>query len=240
MRTIVVTGTDRGLGHALAEQLLLAGDRVIATHRGETGGTLRALSARFPGRLEPVELELGDNASVARAARRIRELTRTVDMLINNAGILGDIEHTVGDPQFDPDGVLEVLRINAVGPLRVTHALWNLLASSRDKLLVNISSEAGSIGRNWRDRWFGYCLSKAALNMEGALLHRRLLAVGGRALQVHPGYIRSYMHGARNEKATYEPEEAARLVLAAIAHRVATPAGEWPDYFDLHGNNLPW
>jgi NAD(P)-dependent dehydrogenase (short-subunit alcohol dehydrogenase family) len=105
---------------------------------------------------------------------------------------------------------------------------------------VSISSEAGSIGQNWRDRWFGYCMSKAALNMEAALIHKRLLPLGGRAMQVHPGYVRSYMHGAKNEKATYEPEEAARLVLAAIAQRATLPAGERPDYFDLHGKDLPW
>ncbi len=240
MRTIVITGTDRGLGAALAALSLEAGDRVVATYRGELGDALRALAARFAGRLEPVELELSDAASIAAAARRIRELTTRVDVLVNNAGILGDIDHTVGDPQFDPDAVLETIRINTIGPLRLTHALWGLLAAGREPLLVNISSEAGSIAQNWRDRWFGYALSKAALNMEGAIIHKRLRPLGGRVMLVHPGYIRSYMHGAKNEKATYEPEEAARLVLGAVAQRAARPAGEQPDYFDLHGRDLPW
>lgn len=240
MRTIVVTGTDRGLGHALAALSLEAGDRVIATYRADKSAALRPLAERFPGRLEPVALDLGDAAGIAAAARRIRELTPAVDVLCNNAGILGDIEASVGDAAFDPDEVLETIRINTLGPLRVTHALWDLLVAGREKLLVNISSEAGSIAQNWRDRWFGYCLSKAALNMEGALIHRRLAPLGGRVMQVHPGYIRSYMHGAKNEKATYEPEEAARLVLEAIAQRATKPAGEQPDYFDLHGKDLPW
>ncbi len=240
MRTVVITGTDRGLGHALAALSLAAGDRVIATYRDDKSAALRPLAERFPGRLEPVQLDLGDAPNIAAAARRIRALTPAVDVLVNNAGILGDIEWSVGDPPFDPDEVLETIRINAIGPLRVTHELWPLLAAGREKLVVNISSEAGSIGQNWRDRWFGYCLSKAALNMEGALLHRRLAPLGGRVMQVHPGYIRSYMHGAKNEKATYEPEEAARLVLEAIAQRATRPAREQPDYFDLHGKDLPW
>lgn len=240
MKTIVITGTDRGLGHALAEQFLLGGERVIATCRAGRETALQPLAERFPERLAVVTLELGDAASIAAAALRIRELATSVDVLVNNAGILGDIEFSVGDAPFDPDEVLETIRINAIGPLRLTHALWDLLVAGREKLLVNISSEAGSIAQNWRDRWFGYTMSKAALNMEGALIHRRLRPLGGRAMLVHPGYIRSYMHGAKNEKATYEPEDAARLVLAAIAQRASWPAGDQPDYFDLHGKNLPW
>ncbi len=240
MRTVVITGTDRGLGHALAALSLEAGDRVIATCRDDKSAALRPLAERFPERLSLVHLELGDAASVAAAARRIRELAAGVDVLLHNAGILGDIDYSVGDPLFDPDAVLETIRINTIGPLRLTHELWDLLLAGREKLLVAISSEAGSIAQNWRDRWFGYCLSKAALNMEGALIHRRLLPLGGRAMLVHPGYIRSFMHGAKNEKATYEPEEAARLVLAAIAQRATRPAGERPDYFDLHGKDMPW
>jgi NAD(P)-dependent dehydrogenase (short-subunit alcohol dehydrogenase family) len=240
MRTIVITGTDRGLGHALAELSLEAGDRVIATYREDKSVALRPLAERCLERLSLVHLELGDATSIAAAARRIRELTPGVDVLLNNAGILGDIEFSVGDPQFEPDEVLETIRINAIGPLRLTHELWDLLVAGRERLLVNISSEAGSIAQNWRDRWFGYCMSKAALNMEAALIHKRLLPLGGRAMQVHPGYVRSYMHGAKNEKATYEPEEAARLVLAAIAQRATQPVGERPDYFDLNGKDLPW
>ena len=148
MRTIVITGTDRGLGHALAALSLEAGDSVIATHREVKAAALRSLAERFPERLSLVPLELGDAASIAAAARRIRELTSRVDVLLHNAGILGDIEFSVGDPEFDPDAVLETIRINTIGPLRVTHELWPLLVAGGGKLLVNISSEAGSNGHS--------------------------------------------------------------------------------------------
>jgi NAD(P)-dependent dehydrogenase (short-subunit alcohol dehydrogenase family) len=240
MKTIVVTGTDRGLGLALAEAALLAGSRVFLTCLEPKGEVVRALAGRFPDRAEIVRLDIGDAASVAAAAAAIRSRAPAIDRLINNAAILGDIEHTVGEPGLNCDEVLRVIGINAVGPLRVTHALWELLAAGNEKLLVNLSSEAGSIGQNWRDRWFGYCLSKAALNMEGALIHERLRQLGGRVMLVHPGYVRSFMLGARNEKATYEPAEAARLVFAAIERRTTQPAGQRPDFFDLHGKDLPW
>lgn len=240
MKTVVVTGTDRGLGLALAEHALGAGDRVFLTHRVKPSEALRRLAERFPGRAELIAMDVGDTESVQAASRAIAARTTTVDRLINNAAILGDIAHTIGEPGFDCDDVLDVIRINTIGPLRVTHAHWDLLLAGREKLLVNISSEAGSIGQNFRDRWYGYCLSKAALNMEGALIHQRLRGLGGRVMQVHPGYVRTFMHGSRNEGATYEPGDAARLVWAAIEQHAALPAGERPDYFDLHGNTLPW
>ncbi len=240
MSTVVVTGADRGVGLSLVEQLAAKGDRVFATCLDVDGAALRAVAERFSGCVEIVRLDVGDAASVRLAVSEIRSLVGALDRVINNAGILGDIEHSVGDPEFDPDGVLDVFRINALGALRVTHELWDLLMAGGEKLVVNISSEAGSVARNWRDRWFGYAMSKAALNMEGALIHRRLAEFGGRVMQVHPGYVRSYMHGAKNEKATHEADEAARLVLAAIEQRRSRPRGEQPDYFDLHGEALPW
>ncbi len=240
MKTVVVTGTDRGLGLAFAERLLAAGHRVFLTCLDPQGEGVRALASRFPDRGTVVQLDIDNPQSIAAGAAAIRRHTSSIDRLVNNAGVLGDIDHAIGDPALDADEVLRVIRVNAIGPLRTTQALWPLLVAGGEKLLVNISSEAGSIGQNWRDRWFGYCMSKAALNMEAALIHRRLRELGGRVMQVHPGYVRSYMHGARNEKATYEPDEAAHLVLAAVDQRATTTAGERPDYFDLHGNDLPW
>lgn len=240
MKTVVITGTDRGFGFALAEKILGRGDRVFLTCRTPQSEAVQALARRFSDRAEVVQLELGDPASIERAAAVIRSRVSGIDRLVNSAGILGDIDHTVGEPGLNIDEVLEVIRINTIGPLRVTHSLWDLLVAGQEKLLINISSEAASIGRNWRDRWFGYCLSKAALNMESAIIHQRLRKLGGRVMLVHPGYMRTYMHGARNEKATYEPEEAAEQVLAVIEQRKDHAAGEQPQFFDLHGNDQPW
>ena len=160
--------------------------------------------------------------------------------MINNAGILGDIEHTVGDPGLDLDDIGKVINTNSIGSLRMIHELWDLITENKEPLIVNISSEAGSIAQNWRDRWFGYCMSKSALNMAAALVHQQLRKKGGRVMQVHPGYVKSFMHGTKNEAATYEPDGAARLVLDAIERFKSTEISDQPDYFDLNGNTLPW
>lgn len=64
------------------------------------------------------------------------------------------------------------------------------------KVIVNISSEAGSIGECWRDREFDYCMSKAALNMQSVLLQKYLKSEGIKVLAIHPGWMRTDMGGA--------------------------------------------
>lgn len=239
-RKILITGCDRGLGLALAEHALAMNCTVFLTCLDPHSATVRALNQRYPDRCEVLPLDVTDPSSVEEAVKTIRFHTESIDWLVNNAAILGEIERSVGETDFQVNDVERVFRVNTVGALRVTHAFWDFLVKGMDRLLVNVSSEAGSIGQNWRDRWFGYSLSKAALNMQGALIHQRLRPLGGRVMQVHPGYVRTYMHGTRNDEATYEPAEAARLLFEAIELRQKAPVLAQPDYFDLHGNPLCW
>jgi len=75
--------------------------------------------------------------------------------------------------------------------------------------LCFVSSEAGSITRAERTAWFGYCMSKAALNMGVKIMFNDLHRNGYTFRVYHPGWIRSYMSGEKNMEATLEPEEAA-------------------------------
>ncbi|MDQ8202237.1 SDR family NAD(P)-dependent oxidoreductase [Pelagicoccus sp. SDUM812003] len=240
MRTILVTGTDRGLGFSLARQSLECGDTVFAACLDPEGEGPQSLYTNYPDRVTLLPLDLENVDSIVRVGEVIRSTGLSIDWLVNNAGILGDIEHAIDDPGLDFDDILRVMRINAVGTLRVIHELWSSVASSKERLIVNISSEAGSVGQNWRDRWFGYCMSKSALNMAGALVHTQLRELGGRVMQVHPGYVKSYMHGSKNEQATYESDEAASLILATVKRVLEREIAERPEFIDLNGNKLSW
>ncbi len=240
MRKIVVTGVDRGLGLSLANNFLAAGHRVFATCLEPEAEGPRSLLARYSAGTVLIPLDLGSGESIVEAGAHLRSLTSNIDWLVNNAGILGEIEHRISDPELDFENILETFRINALGTLRVIHELWTPLASGKGRLIVNISSEAGSVGQNWRDSWFGYCLSKSAMNMAGALVHEQLRKLGGRVMQVHPGYLKTYMHGTRNDTATYDPDDAAELLLADVERRLDCTPRPQPEFFDLHGNELPW
>jgi NAD(P)-dependent dehydrogenase (short-subunit alcohol dehydrogenase family) len=213
---VYITGTDRGLGLALAAKFLDHGDKVFAGYYGIDPNGLNALQSQYGARLEIVPLDVGSDQSVAEAARLIARKTNRLDVLINNAAIIGQKDATVTDP-LDFEDMLKVYNVNALGPLRVAQSVLPLLQSGELKRIINISSEAGSMAarvrRGQRTR-YSYCGSKAALNIQSILLQNHLAEYGIRVHLIEPGWLRTYL--ASNEKCTIaptEPEESAeRLV----------------------------
>jgi NAD(P)-dependent dehydrogenase (short-subunit alcohol dehydrogenase family) len=239
MTTVFVTGADRGLGLGFVKVSLDKGYKVFAGHFFDNSNELFNIQSKYKEHLYLVKLDISSDESVNQAAQYIKEQTEYIDLLINNAGILGDIDHTIFQ-DLDFKEILEVININAIGPLRVIKAMLALVLKSPAKTIVNISSEAGSIGQNHREAWFGYCMSKAALNMGGALVHKSIIEQGGRVLQIHPGWIKSYMHGYLNDKAEFEPEQAASKIFDQIIEQLKSPIGELPVFIDLNGEKMLW
>jgi Short-chain dehydrogenases of various substrate specificities len=237
-RFACVTGADHGLGFAFAEGLLERGYSVWAGQYLASSERLERLAAKHPGRLTPVPLDISSIDSVAAAADRIKAGTDRLELLINNASILGDIQAKATDP-LNFEEMQNVFNVNALGSLRVTNALLPLILRSEDKLIVNISSEAGSIAACWRDGWFAYCMSKAALNMQTALIHNELKKSGGQAMVFHPGHVRSYMRGELDISGTLTPSESAESILGIVA-RHKEFIGEKPVFLDYKGDAMEW
>ncbi|MDB5084455.1 MAG: short-chain dehydrogenase/reductase, partial [Bacilli bacterium] len=108
------------------------------------------------------------------------------------------------------------------------------------KLIVNISSEAGSIAASHRQAWFGYCMAKAALNMGSTIIHNQIRKDGGRVMLIHPGWVKTYMSGTWNDAGKYTPEQAAVNILKRIEER-KDDIGQQPIYIEADtGNALPW
>jgi len=128
--------------------------------------------------------------------------------------------------------------VNALGALRVVEAFLPLTDRGTMKRLCFVSSEAGSIERCRRTSWFGYCLSKAALNMAIKILFNHLRPEGYTFRLYHPGWMRSYMGGHKNTQADLEPEEA-----AAKAVPIFLDARADEDHLvliDYQGQEWPW
>ena len=234
METILITGADRGLGLALVRRFLDAGRCVFAGVL-QNDAELRPLAASFAGMLTAVPLDVAEAESVRRAAERIAAAAPALDVLINNAGVHLEDKYTPLETLNLADAHLErTMAVNAFGPLRVTKAFLPLLEKGRRRLIVNISSEAGSIADCWRDREYAYCMSKAALNMHSRLLQNYLGPRGFKVLAVHPGWMRTGMGGP---DADIDADEAA-AGLYELALR------DWsPDdgvYFDYRGKPLRW
>lgn len=228
-KTVFITGAGRGLGEALVRACAARGDRVFAGVHGasDLGPDVTALP-----------LDVADLASVRACAQAVAEAAGAVDLVINNAAVLGLLDRgTQGD--LDYATMARVFDVNALGPLRVSQIFWPLLAKGNDKLIVNISSEAGSIAGCGRDGWFGYGMSKAALNMASAQFHNAIRPQGGRVLIIHPGWVRTWMQGKLDEAADLSPEESAAAILAVIGAR-GSEVHERPLYLQWNGEPLAW
>lgn len=234
-----VTGTDRGLGLALCAGLLERGWRVFAGQYMPDWPDLSALASRYPETLHIVPLDVGSVASVQAAAQTVAAQADHIDLLINNAGVTSPTtKRDIRESQQDYDEMHRLYNVNSLGPLRMVEAFLPLLERSTLKRLCFVSSEAGSIERSTRTSWFGYCMSKAAVNMAVKILFNRFRPEGYTFRLYHPGWIRSYMGGKKNTTADLEPEEAAAY---AIPFFLAKRANEDQLVLvDYQGHEWPW
>ncbi len=235
-RVALVTGADRGLGLALTKALLEAGWVVIAG-RHLTWPELDELREDFRSSLHLVELDVSSDDSVSKAARQALERVSQIDLLISNAAIHKSHDVQGISEDLDFDSMLQEVNVNAIGALRITNAFLPLLEKSDLKRMCFVSSEAGSIGASQRTGWFGYCMSKAALNMAVKNLSNDLSAKGYSFRLYHPGWMRTYMSGQKNLAAHMEPEEAAAVALNYFLDDAVS------NELELHcwdGETLPW
>nr|AHF25618.1 short-chain dehydrogenase/reductase SDR [uncultured bacterium Contigcl_23] len=236
MKYALVTGCDHGVGLALAAQLAERGYTTAACRINPEERLIDALAEKHPDRILVCFLDISDNRSVKALAAGLP--FPHLDLLINNAGILGRMEDGP-EEDLDFDLMQKVINTNALGTLRVTAAMLSLLRKGQGKTVVNLSSEAGSIQDCERTGWFGYCMSKAANNMQGVLIHNTLRQEGGRVFQIHPGHVATYMRGHLDTTAKITPEISADGILKTVLdepHEI----GDRPLFLDYRGKELPW
>jgi NAD(P)-dependent dehydrogenase (short-subunit alcohol dehydrogenase family) len=235
-----VTGADRGLGYELVRQLLDNGYTVFAGRYMKDWPWLEELQKHHSESLYLVELDISKDDSVKAASRYIAERTDKLDILINNAAIAEGAENrkTLFD-ELDFAWMQHVFNVNTLGTLRVTNTLVPLVMKSSSKLIVNISSEAGSIARSHREGWFAYCMSKSALNMQSSIVHNNVKKLGGQVLVIHPGWMKTYMGGKVAEDAEFPPEKSASDIMGIIKDHEKYK-GDQPTYIDHLGNEWPW
>jgi len=231
-RSALVTGANRGLGLEFVRQLLVRGDRVVATARDPGSAVaLNALAGEHPGRLRVLPLEIADPDSIAALAGELPLAGGPVplDLLVNCAGVLHSGERF---GRLDPATLVGSFRVNAMGPLLLTEALAPMLADGAR--VANISSILGSIASLGRFGSPSYDISKAAQNMATALLAKALADRGIVVVALHPGWAQTDMGG---ENATVPVADSVSGMLRVIA---ASGAGDSGSFRDWRGESLPW
>lgn len=219
METILITGANRGIGLELARQYAARGDEVIAACR-RSSPHLDALGAEV---IDGVDVTSDDAVSDLAAALR----GRRVDRLVNNAGILD----RDGLDNLDFDAIERQFRVNAIGPLRVTAALRHKLAAGARVFIV--TSRMGSIDDNTSGGYYGYRMSKAAVNIAGKSLAVDLAGRGIAVFLLHPGYVATDMTGRQGV--------AVRDAAAGLIERMDTlTIDQSGTFWHQEGYALPW
>ena len=233
-KTVLVTGADTGLGLSLVKRFLEEGFVVFAgVHRSRDA--LNTVASEYSDALVLITLNVADLASVREAARQVEAQVGALDIIINNAGIhLDNSKLPLEQLDLSDQHLQRTMDVNAFGPLRVVQQFLSLMEKGERKLVLNISSEAGSIADCRRENQFAYCMSKAALNMQSKILHNYLEPRGFNVLAVHPGWMRTNMGGP---SAAIDSDESAAGIFD-LATREPKPDDAM--YMDYRGEPLPW
>jgi len=221
MATYLVTGTNRGIGYEYCRQLQARGDRVIAVCRSASE-ELKQLGVQVEE-----GIDITSDASVADLCDRLGD--SAIDVLINNAGIVKRL--TLEDLDFD--SIREQFEVNALGALRLTHALLpHLEAGSK---IVLMTSRMGSIADNTSGSSYGYRMSKVALSMAGKSLAHDLKPRGIAVAILHPGLVQTRMTNFTSGGIT--PEESVKGLLKRIDELTLENTGT---FWHANGEVLPW
>jgi NAD(P)-dependent dehydrogenase (short-subunit alcohol dehydrogenase family) len=162
MRSVLITGANRGIGFEFARQYAAdTENRVFATCRDPAKAeALQKLATQSDGRLSVHALDVGSEASVTALAKDLRD--QPLDVLINNAGIAGDLRDE-DNPPMGYEMWADVFRINTMAPYRMARAFRPQLERGVERKLITISSGRGSHSRH-RGNGYAYCASKAAVS----------------------------------------------------------------------------
>lgn len=222
-RTVLVTGSNRGIGLELCRQLAQRGETVIATCR-KASDELKALGVEI---IEDVEVSCPN--SLAKLVDKLNG--RHLDWLINNAGIA----ESLGISDIDINAIESFKRmyeVNSLGPLLTTQSLLNNLGDG-SKVGI-ITSRMGSIADNDSGGSYAYRMSKSAVNAAGKSLSIDLQPRGIAVGILHPGYVRTDMTG---HNGLMDTDESARGLIARMDELNLSNTGS---FWHSNGDLLPW
>lgn len=229
MTNILVTGANRGIGLEFARQYGEEGVRVFATCRDPAKAhELNEIAERSKGHVTVHALDVSNNELVSRLANELKD--PPIDILINNAGVAGRWSSV-----SEPDYALweETLRVNTIGPLRVTFAFRPHLMKSKVRKVIIISSGMGSTAES-EGGSYAYRSSKAAVNNVMRTLSVDWRKDGFIFALLCPGWVKTDMGGPN---ARLEPRESIALMRKIIAGLQPADSGR---YLNRHGKDIPW
>lgn len=227
METVLITGASRGIGLELTRHFLQLGYRVISTYRGKPSSELSSVAAS--GALSLIELEVIDSQSIATLSRLLADTK--IDILINNAGIIGPKDQALDT--VEPVDWLNTFAVNTISPLLISRALIGNLERSANPRIIALSSMMGALSRESAGM-YAYRSSKAALNKVMQVLALELKAQGIIVCPIHPGWVQTNMGGPNAE---ISARESAAGIVEFVRNLTMAQSGR---FFTWEGKPLAW
>jgi len=231
MATVLITGSNRGLGLEFCRQYAEQDWHVIACSRNpDDAFDLNSLASRHPN-IQLEQLDVSAFEQIDALSRKLADLS--IDVLINNAGIYADNKNN-GLGHLDYQAWANSLLINTQAPVKMTEAFLPHIKKSDKKLMVAISSLMGSMADNDSGGSIFYRSSKAALNaaMKSVAIELKNQSVG--VLIFHPGWVKTDMGGP---DALINAEQSVAGMRALIANFSLDQSGSFVKY---DGTPMPW
>lgn len=220
MANVVITGANRGIGLALVKQYITKGDKVYALCR-TCSDELNKSGAKVVNKVD-----VGNPESLPTALAKLKDIK--IDLLINNAGVLG--VESIQD--WDPATIEHQYRVNAMGPLLVTQCLLPNIAKGGK--IAMITSRMGSMADNGSGGYYGYRMSKAALNAASVSLANDVKEQDIAVAILHPGYVKT---GMVNYGGDVDPDDCAADLVKRIDELTMENTGT---FWHANGDILPW
>lgn len=192
MKTVIVTGANRGIGYQICKDLGQKDFKVILTARDKDKGLKATQGLNKLGLdVQFYQLDVGSEQSIDAFSKEIARDFDSIDVLINNAGI-----HRSGSViNAKASDIKETMDINFVGPWMLTNALLPLFQKSKNPRIINISSGAGEFDLGYRS-YASYAISKYAMNGWTRMLADNLSSSNIKVNAMCPGWVRSDMGGS--------------------------------------------
>jgi NAD(P)-dependent dehydrogenase (short-subunit alcohol dehydrogenase family) len=211
MKSVIITGADRGLGLSLCKEYLARGYTVFGGKYLDEYNLLENLREKDKN-LHIIQLDVDCRESLYKAQCIVSEIAgNKLDMLISNAALMGVMSCTLENPPMDLEVVQRSFSVNALGPARMVEYFLPLLENSEMKRLCFVSSEVACINlmKHRQESQFGYAypMSKSAMNMAVKLMFLNLFPQGYTFRLYHPGWMKQVnTDGSRSEEAMYDPD----------------------------------
>ena len=196
-KNVLITGSSRGLGLAIAHKFASLGANIILNGRGQVSEEVLDEFAKYPVKVLAVSGDVSDSADAKRMVEEATTAMGSIDVLVNNAGITKDkLMLKLTEEDFE-----QVLKVNLTGAFNMTQAALKPMAKARQGAIINMSSVVGLTGNVGQAN---YAASKAAMIALAKSVAQEMGPKGVRANAIAPGFIDTAMTQALSDEVRKE------------------------------------